>query len=153
MPTSAASTKIGVTPLSPTVGALIEGVDIGAGVGDQQFAEIRQAFEGYAAAAEGWALGRGCLLCNTAVERGALDPGSGRYVEAYLARIKRAFRNALGNAHQAGDVAADADLDELADFLTTALIGVAACIRAEAPADQVRAACRVATGVLDAAPR
>ena len=29
-----------------------------------------------------------------------------------------------------------------------ALIGVAACVRAEAPAKQVRAACEVATGML-----
>ena len=36
---------------------------------------IRDAFAGYAAASEGWERGRGCLLCNTAVERAALDPG------------------------------------------------------------------------------
>jgi uncharacterized membrane protein len=33
---------------------------------------------------------------------------------------------------------------------TMALIGVVACIRAEAPPGQVRAACRVATSTLDA---
>ena len=121
--------------------APIEAADAGA-------REIRQAFDGYAGAAEGWALGRGCLLCNTAVERGALDPGSGRYVEAYLARIKRAFHNALANAQRAGEVAANADLDELADFLTVSLIGVAASLRAKAPASQLYAAGRIATSVL-----
>ena len=43
---------------------------------------IREAFEGYASASEGWARGRGCLLCNTAVERAALDPGARRHVDA-----------------------------------------------------------------------
>ena len=116
---------------------------------DAGAAAIREAFTGYGAASAGWFRGRGCLMCNTAVERAALDPGSSRYVAAYLERLTRAFRHALANAQRAGEVDAAADLDELAAFLTTALIGVAACIRAEAPAAQVQAACRVATSMLD----
>ena len=112
--------------------------------------EIRQAFSSYASASEGWFNGRGCLMCNTAVERSALDPASGQYVAAYLDRLTRAFRHALDNGRRSGEIAETADLDELAAFFTTALIGVAACIRAEAPPQQVHAACRVATSVLDA---
>ena len=110
---------------------------------------IRQAFTGYATASEGWFHGRGCLMCNTAVERGALDPASGQYVAAYLDRITRAFRHALDNAERSGEIDQTADLDELAAFFTTALIGVAACIRAKAPPEQVHAACRMATSILD----
>ena len=111
---------------------------------------IREAFDGYAAAGDDeWARGRGCLMCNTAVERGALDPGAARHVAAYLDRLTTAFRGALNNARRSGELDSEADLDELAAFLTTALIGVAACIRAEAPPEQVRAACRVATGMVD----
>ncbi|MDJ0925757.1 MAG: TetR/AcrR family transcriptional regulator [Acidimicrobiia bacterium] len=117
---------------------------------DASIDAIRQAFTNYAAASEGWFHGRGCLMCNTAVERGALDPASGQYVAAYLERITRAFRNALENGTRAGEIDETADLDELAAFLTTALIGVAACIRAEAPPKQVHDACRVATSILDA---
>jgi TetR/AcrR family transcriptional repressor of nem operon len=109
---------------------------------------IRQAFSGYASASEGWFNGRGCLMCNTAVERGALDPGSGRYVAAYLARLTRAFHHALENGQRSGDIDADADINELASFLTTSLIGIAACIRAEAPAEQVRAASEIVASVL-----
>ena len=65
---------------------------------------IRRAFAGYASASEGWFHGRGCLLCNTAVERAALDPASGRYVAAYLDRIARAFRHALENGRHAGEL-------------------------------------------------
>ena len=111
---------------------------------------IRQAFIGYASASEGWFNGRGCLMCNTAVERAALDPASGRFAAAYLDRITRAFRNALGNAAGAGELDEGANLDELAAFLTTALIGVAACIRAEAPPEQLHATSRVVSNVLDA---
>jgi TetR/AcrR family transcriptional repressor of nem operon len=112
--------------------------------------EIRQAFTDYASASEGWFQGRGCLMCNTAVERGALDPASGQYVAAYLDRITRGFRNALENGRRAGDLDEGADLDALAAFFTTALIGVAACIRAAAPPEQLHAASRVATSILDA---
>ena len=111
---------------------------------------IRQAFSGYASASEGWFNGRGCLMCNTAVERGALDPASGQYVAAYLERLTRAFRHALENGRASGDIDEMADLDKLAAFFTTALIGVAASIRAEAPPEQLHSAAAVASSVLDA---
>jgi TetR/AcrR family transcriptional repressor of nem operon len=116
---------------------------------DASVAAIRSTFASYASAGEGRFRGRGCLMCNTAVERGPLDPRIGRFVAAYLERITQAFRRALDRAQRAGEIGEGADLDDLAAFFTTALIGVAACVRAEAPADQLYAAARVATGVLD----
>lgn len=110
---------------------------------------IRAAFAGYASASDGWARGRGCLMCNTAVERAALDPGARRHVDAYFERLTLAFRHALENARRAGDLQAEADLDELASFFTMSLVGVAAIIRAEAEPGLVRDACRVATRVLE----
>ena len=104
---------------------------------------ICQAFSDYAGASDGWFHGRGCLMCNTAVERGALDPASGEYVAAYFDRITKAFRHALDNAKRAGQLAPETDLDDVAAFLTTALIGVAASIRAEAPSGQLHATARV----------
>ena len=111
---------------------------------------IREAFASYASASEGQFRGRGCLMCNTAVERAAVDPASGRYVAAYLERLKSAFRRALGNARAAGDIDPDADLDEMAAFFTMALVGVSALVRAEAPPEQVHAASRMAVEMLDA---
>ena len=110
---------------------------------------IREAFAGYATAGEGWARGRGCLLCNTAVERAAMDPGARRHVDAYLERLTGAFRHALDNARQRGEVEPTADLDDLAAFLTMALVGVAAITRAEAAPELIRVACRITTSVLD----
>jgi len=88
-------------------------------------------------------------MCNTAVERGALESGSWPYVDAYLARLTAAFRNALANGQSAGEVGPDVDLDAYAAYFTTALIGVAASLRAEAPPEQVRAACAIATSTLE----
>lgn len=110
---------------------------------------IRAAFAEYAAASDGWVRGRGCLLCNTAVERAALDPSAARHVAAYLERLTGAFRHALTNGQNSGDIEKAVDLDELAAFFTMALIGVVALIRAEAQPNQVQAACRVATSILD----
>ena len=115
---------------------------------DADLDTIRAAFASYADASEGWVRGRGCLMCNTAVERAALDPGAERYVAAYLDRLTKAFHNALSNGQQLGQLDPDADLDDLAAFLTMALIGVVASIRAKAAPDQVRASCRVAMSVL-----
>ena len=116
---------------------------------DAGLAAIRAAFEGYAAAGEGPFRGLGCLLCNTAVERGALPPASGRYVDAYFDRLTRAFLHALGNARRDGAIDAAADVDEAAGFLTTALIGIAAGVRGEAPPAQLWAAHNVVSRVVD----
>ena len=79
-----------------------------------------------------------------------MDAESGRYVVAYLERITRAFRHALNNAQHSGKIDPAVDLDELAGFLTTTLIGVAASIRAEAPPTQLWATYRTVTGIVDA---
>lgn len=115
---------------------------------DASIDEIQQAFYGYAAASEGPFYGLGCLMCNTAVERSALDPGSGRYVAAYLERITQAFRHALRNAQQSGEISPTVDLDEMADFLTTALIGIAASVRIKAPPAQLWATYQVVTKMI-----
>ncbi len=119
---------------------------------DASIDAIRRSFDNYASASEGRFRGLGCLMCNTAVERGALDPGSGRHVAEYLERLTRAFRHALGNAQRSGEIGRAVDLDEVAAFLTTALIGVAACVRAAAPSEQLWATSKVVKRVLDALP-
>ena len=120
------------------------------GVGVVFRGEWLQVIRLFAGGARSASSGLGCLLCNTAVERAALDPGAGRYVAAYLDRLTKAFHHALHNGQQSGQLDSTANLDELAAFFTMALIGVVACIRAEAPPEQVQAACRVATSTLDA---
>ena len=116
---------------------------------DASLDAIRQSFHGYASASEGPFHGLGCLMCNTAVERAALDPGSGRLIDAYLERLTQAFRHALSNAQQGGEIDSTVDLDQIAGFLTTALIGMAASVRAEAPPAQLWAAYKVISGIVE----
>jgi hypothetical protein len=91
-----------------------------------------------------------CHRYSSSSERAALDPGAGRFVAGYMDRLAKAFRHALNNGQESGQLDPGSDLDELAAFFTIVRIGVVACIRAEAPPEQLRAACRVATSTLDA---
>jgi len=109
---------------------------------------ILKAFYHYAKASEGNFKGLGCLMCNTAVERGALDPGTGRFVTAYLERITTAFHRALNHAQQTGELSISSDIDDLAQFLTTLLVGMAAGVRAEAPPQQLWSSYQVVLNML-----
>ncbi len=128
------------TSLSAVLAA-VEAVDAGPDA-------IRSTFAGFASASEDWAQGRGCLLCNTAIERSVLDPACGDHVDAYFDRLSTAFHNALQNGQLAGEINKTADLDDLAAFFTMALIGIATLAKGRAQPNQIHAACRVTTDVL-----
>ncbi|MGX9355615.1 TetR/AcrR family transcriptional regulator [Roseobacteraceae bacterium S113] len=115
---------------------------------DADARSIRDAFLGYASASETKFRGLGCLMANTAVERAALDPGSAKYVDAYLDRLTRGFRNALENAQRVGDVGGDSDLDDLAAHFVNSVVGISALLRAKATPEQMYAAGRGATSML-----
>ena len=110
---------------------------------------IRSTFAGFAAASEDWAQGRGCLLCNTAVERSVLDPACGQHVDGYFNRLNGAFRNALDNGRQAGALNQAVDIDDLAAFFTMSLVGIATLAKGRAQPDQIHAATRVVVQTLD----
>ena len=115
---------------------------------DANAQSIRNAFLGYASASETKFSGLGCLMANTAVERAALDPGSARFVDAYLERLTKGFRNALENARQDGDIDKDADLDDLAAHFVNSVVGISVLLRAKATPEKMYAAGRGATSVL-----
>ena len=114
---------------------------------------IHRAFMAYAGASETRFSGLGCLMANTAVERAALDPGSARFVEAYLVRLRNGFRNALENAQKEGEVSVEANLDDLAAHFTNSVLGISALLRAKASPELMYAASRGATDVLNRNPR
>lgn len=116
---------------------------------DADIKDIRTAFHDYASASEGPFRGLGCLLCNTAVERGALDEGSGPYIDNYLDRISRAFLHSLSNAQNSGKINDEVNLETMSEFLTTLMIGMTASIRAEAPPSQLWSTYKVVTSMLD----
>ncbi len=95
--------------------------------------EIRSLFQFFAAAIDGPSAGRGCLLCNTAVEFGPQDPTGSGFVQQYFTRISNAFNNALENASRSGVIHHTISVREEADFLTAAVLGLFVMIRAKAP--------------------
>ena len=115
---------------------------------DANAASIREAFLGYASASETSFSGLGCLMANTAVERAALDPGSAKFVDAYLQRLSKGFRNALENAQRDGDLNTDTNLDDLAAHFVNSVVGISALLRAKATPEMMYAASRGATSII-----
>ena len=94
---------------------------------------MRALLEFYASAGKGAASGRGCLLCNTAVEFGPEDPTGTGFVQQYFERLSRAFSAALHNAHSKGELRSSVIPREEADFFTASILGLFVMIRAKAP--------------------
>lgn len=99
--------------------------------------DIVDLLEFYGAAGEGPASGKGCLLCNTAVEFGPSDPTGRRATKRYFARLGGAFQNALSNAQAVGALPPNIDVQEEADLLTSVVLGLFVMIRAKAPSQSI----------------
>lgn len=106
--------------------------------------EIRALLEFYGTAGEGPASGRGCLLCNTAVEFGPDDPSGGGFVQRYFGRLSEAFFAALDNAHGRGELRLSVEPRTEAGFLTASVLGMFVMLRAKAPPTVIKSAARVA---------
>ena len=112
--------------------------------------EVRALLEFFAAAGEGPASGRGCLLCNTAVELGPDDPSGAGFVQRYFERLSGAFYVALDNAHRKGEMRRSVDPRAEAGFFTACVLGMFVMLRAKAPPSFVEDAARVAIEHLEA---
>jgi TetR/AcrR family transcriptional repressor of nem operon len=106
--------------------------------------EIRALLEHFSAAAEGPVSGRGCLLCNTAVEFGPDDPGGAGFVQRYFNRLSNAFRAALQSAHEKDELRGSVNPREEAGFFTASVLGLFVLLRAKAPQAVIQSAARVA---------
>lgn len=98
----------------------------------------------YGAASKGPAFGRGCLLCNTAVEFGPEDPSGAGFVQDYFERLTGAFKTALSNANKRGELKPSAKPNEEASFLTASVLGLFVMLRSEAPTTMIKNAAQVA---------
>jgi len=117
----------------------------GAGIG-----ELRALLEFFGAASKSPALGRGCLLCNTAVEFGPDDPSGAGFVQRYFKRLSGAFRAALSNARDKGELDRSVVPRAEAAFFTASVLGLFVMLRAKAPASTIGNAARVAIDHLEA---
>ena len=112
--------------------------------------EVRALLELFGTAGEGPASGRGCLLCNTAVELGPDDPSGAGFVQRYFERLSEAFYAALENAHGKGELRPSAEPRAEAGFFTASVLGMFVMLRAKAPPTVVEGAARVAIEHLEA---
>jgi TetR/AcrR family transcriptional repressor of nem operon len=113
-------------------------------------AEIRALLEFHARADQSPGWGRGCLLCNTAVEFGPRDPSGAGFVQRYFERLSHAFHAALRNARDEGELPASVDPRVQAHFLTAPVLGLFVMLRAEAPPAAIRGAAEAAIAHLEA---
>ena len=106
--------------------------------------EVRALLEFFGSAGEGPASGRGCLLCNTAIELGPDDPSGSGFVGRYFERLSGAFCAALDNARGTGDLRRSVDPRGEASFFTASVLGLFVMLRAKAPPTVIESAARVA---------
>ena len=105
---------------------------------------ITAVFAFYGAAGDGPASGRGCLLCNTAIELGRDDPSDTEAVPRYLEYISGAFKSALDDAARNGDLHSTVDTADQAQFLAASILGIFVMLRAAAPPNAIAAAASAA---------
>jgi len=113
-------------------------------------AEVRALLKFFGSAGEGPASGRGCLLCNTAVEFGPDDPSGAGFVQQYFERVSNAFYGALGNARRKGELRRSVNPREEAVFFSVSVLGMFVMLRAKAPPTVIKSASRVALKHLEA---
>lgn len=106
--------------------------------------DIEAVFEGLSVSAGQPGSELGCFMCNCATERAPYDPGSQVFVHKHVQRIGAALTHALANAQQAQHIRADVDTVQQGQFLATVLLGLFVLLRAQVPANVVRAATEVA---------
>jgi len=106
--------------------------------------EIRALLIFYSGASKGPASGRGCLLCNTAVEFGPVEPSGAGFVQRYFKQLSDAFYKALSNSHSKGELRNSVALREEADFFSASTLGLFVMIRAKAPASTIENAAKIA---------
>ena len=112
--------------------------------------EIRSLLEFFGSARRSPALGRGCLLCNTAVEFGPDDPSGAGFVRRYFERLSKAFQTALDNALGEGELHRSVAPREESSFFTASVLGMFVMLRAKAPPSVIQSAARVAIEHLEA---
>jgi len=75
----------------------------------------------------------GCLLTNTAIELAPHDPEIAALLKATFEARLKAFRDVLQRAMDAGEIAPDAKLDQLAAYLLSTMQGAVASAKAGIP--------------------
>jgi len=100
---------------------------------------IRRVFEAAAAADQANPTRPGCLIVNTATERGLTDAEASTVVWDSISRTRTALREVLEVGARAGEVSPEQDLDALADMLQCTMIGVRVLGRGRSNQESIKA--------------
>mgnify|MGYP001822440102 FL=1 len=106
--------------------------------------EVEAVLDFYGSEGARAASGRGCLLCNTAIELGSYDPSGAGFVPEYFDRLSRAFQTAIDNAQRRGEARGAVDPQQEAAFLTATVLGLFVMLRAAAPSAAIDHAAQAA---------
>jgi TetR/AcrR family transcriptional repressor of nem operon len=91
----------------------------------------------------------GCLMTNSAIELAPRDRDAAVAVAANFAEIEAAFRQVLRRAREAGEIAADRPVEDLARYLTSGLQGLRVMAKAQPDEAALRAVVRLMLAALD----
>lgn len=111
--------------------------------------EISALLDFFASSSQGPASGRGCLLCNTAVEFGPVDSTGAEFTQRYFERLSKAFYMALSNSDSKGELRDSVAIHEEADFFTASTLGLFVMIRAKASPKIIKNATKTAIAHLE----
>jgi TetR/AcrR family transcriptional regulator, transcriptional repressor for nem operon len=92
--------------------------------------------------------GKGCLLCNTAIEFSDQEEHLNPLLRKYFNRIQSAFKNSLCNAVKEKNISSKTDIVELASYLTTTVLGLMVSTRAKLPAANIKNTCALTVNYL-----
>lgn len=95
----------------------------------------------------------GCFMCNTATELGRSTPQTSKRIDHYFSNLRAAFENALRGAIEAGEIEADADVEMLAEHLTTSAVGTFVLMKSSKSRSMIAGSIRALRAVLPTTDR
>mgnify|MGYP001328507648 CR=1 FL=1 len=93
--------------------------------------------------------GRGCLLCNCAVEISRRDPEAAALVAGGMRRLEDAYFRAVERGQAAGEIRADRDARALARFLVSSENGMMVMAKANPDREGISDIARISLSVLE----
>jgi len=112
--------------------------------------DIAAGFHFFATAPENTPIPLGCMLCNAATERAALDTMTAGHVARYMERMTNAHRNALANAERDGQLRSGTDIQAQSALFVTQLLGLFVLRRSQADLYMLQLAGEAAHRQIDA---
>ena len=115
---------------------------------DASLPAIEAHFAQLIATAETPAGRQGCLMCNTATELALHNDAVAQKVNDHVQRLTGAFRHALTNAQQQGEIGAAVNAEEYAPYLTGVVLGVSVYAKTPVDREAIKAYVQVALSIL-----